>query len=308
LANTFRAVLLGEESGVFNVLKDFLFRMGLRNTVCLQNVAGIRDILATGQMPIVFIDDSPGLNEGFLLYESLRRASGMELVPFFFFVNEPESVLKKYGQAFGAKGSLTKPFNPTDLTSMIAPLSSNNLLPTHQRAITTSKALFAQDYETALKGLVALESSPIYGAGAGIALARCFLALSRYPMTEKKLTEMIRKVPNDLRVLCEIADLFMLSNKYPEAMRIFKKLEQLDPRLTVKVWDHLHLLISLDDINGASRILEKLVKQTGQRQDAVAALLRIMEFMGLQSLAPLIARHFPQLAKKYPLLDNKEAS
>lgn len=304
----FRAVLLGEESGVYNVLKDFLFRMGLRNTTCVQDVAKIRDLLSTGQMPVVFVDDSPGVNEGFLLYESLRRAPGLELVPFFFFVSEADSVLRKYGDAFGAKGSLTKPFNPSGLTAMLAPLSTNSLNPLHQRAINTAKALVAQDFETAIRGLVSLEASPLYATGAGIALARSYLTLTRYSLTEKKLAEMIRKNPQDLRTLCEIADLFMLSNKYGEATRIFKKLEQLDPRLTVKVWDHLHLLISLDDINSASKIIEKLIKQQSQRQDAIAALLRIMEFMGLSAISPLIARHFPQLAKKYPLSGNKEAS
>jgi tetratricopeptide (TPR) repeat protein len=301
-------VVLGEETGVFNVLKEFLFRMGLRNTVCLQDVSGICDIIEKNQMPIVFIDDAPGINEGFLLYESMRRTCGLELIPFIFFLGSSESVLRKFGTALGARGTLTKPFNPTEVTSLLSPILAPQHVTTHQRALNTAKAILARDHEPAIRGLVGLETSAVYGKSAGIALARTFLALSKYSMTEKKLTEIIRKDPNDLRSLCEIADLFMLSNKYSEAMRIFKKFEQIDPRLTVKVWDHLHLLVSLDDINGASQIIDRLIKNPAQRLSAVAALLRIMDFMGLENISPVLARHFPELAKKYPLANHKEAS
>lgn len=303
-----RAVMLGEESGVSTVLKDFLFRQGLRRTQCVQNVSLIYDMLMNGQMPVVFIDDAPEINDGLVLYEAMRCYPGLELVPFFIFCSDSDSVLLKFGEALGARGVLTKPFNPSLVQSMLGPLLTPQIAGAHQRAVTASKATHAKEFETAIRALVALETTPSYRIGAGIKLARIFVTLSRFALAEKKLTEMIRQSPKDLRTLCEISDLFMRSNRYSEAMRIFTKLEQLDSRLTVKVWDHLHLLVALDDINGASRIVEKLMVNPGQRADAAAALVRIMEFMGLGHLSPLIARYFPQLAKKYPLVGSKEAS
>ncbi len=303
----FRAVVLGEETGVFGVLRDFLFRLGLRGSHCTQNIEDIRGVIESDVFPVVFIDHAPGVNEGFQIYESLRKTEGFELLPFFFFVADQNSVLRKFGDSLGAKGTISKPFNPSELSILLGPIFSNQSVAIHQRALATSKAILSHDYEQALRGLTALESTPYYSRAAGIALSRIMVSLSRYSLAEKKLSELLKNNPADLRCLCEVADLFILSNKYPDAIKIFAKLENLDPRITVKLWDHFHLLISIDDINGASKVLERMLKAPNQKQATISALLRMMEFMGLPEIAPLLARHFPQLAKKYPLPTNKEA-
>lgn len=303
----FRAVLLGEETGVFGVLRDFIFRLGLRGSVCTQNLSDIRQIIEANTFPVIFIDHAPGVNEGFQIYESLRKTSGFELLPFFFFVGDQNSVLRKFGDSLGAKGIISKPFNPAELSTLLGPLFSNQSAHIHQRALATSKAILSNDYEQAIRGLTSLEKTPYYSRAAGIALSRIMVSLSRYRLAENKLFELLKANPADLRCLCEVADLFILSNKYRDAIKIFSKLENLDPRINVKIWDHFHLLVSIDDINGATKVLARMMRFPSYKQATTAALLRVMDFMGLSEISPLLARHFPQLAKKYPIPTNKEA-
>lgn len=297
----FRAFIYGEESWIFSTLRDFLFKLGMRGTVSTANILEIKASLENDVFPVVFIDHSPGTNEGFFLYESLRAERGLELVPFFFLVGEGERAYFKYGEAFGAKGVIKKPFTPNDVALMMTPLSSLQQLQAHQKSMAISKALAKGESESVLRPLAAMEQSPYYSTGAGIALARIFMRMGKYALTEKKLTDMLRRSPGDFRVLCEVADLFLTCNKYAEALKIFQRFEQLDIRITVKVWEQLELLLRMDDVHGAAELIKRMNKVSSLKEPATAALLRIMTFMGLSDLCPQVAKAYPRLARRYPV-------
>lgn len=300
MSNNFRAFFYGEESGIFGTLRDFLFKMGMRGTVCTSHVEEIKSSIEDNVSPLVFIDHSPGSNEGFLLYESFRTEPGLELVPFFFLAIEDEKAYFKHGESFGAKGVIKKPFTPKEVTSLLAPLSSARHQQAHQKSLAVSQALAKGEPESILRPLSIIERYPYYSTGAGIAMARAFMRMEKYHLTQNKLAEMLRQSPNDLRVLCEVADLYIFCNKYPEGLKIFKRLQDLDIRVTVKIWEQLHTMLMMDDINGAATLLQRMSKVSNLKEPATAALLRIMNFMGLSDMCPQVAKTFPSLARLYP--------
>ncbi len=304
----FRAYVYGEESGIFATLRDFLFRLGLRGTKRTTDLNELKAVLQKDIFPVLFIDHSPGTNEGFLLYERFRKEPGLELVPFFFLVGDGETAYNKYAESFGAKAVVHKPFNPNDLTLLMTPLSSTQQLQAHQKALAISKAMVQNQHQSVLKSLAQLEQTTYYSKGAGIALSRIFARMNRHTLTEKKLTDMLKRNPGDLRALCEVADLYLNSNKYNDAIRIFSKIERLDSRITVKVWEHLEILINIDDLNKAAELLKRMHKNPNLREPAIASMLRVLSFMGLEELSPGIAKPFPSISKLYPFPNTEEAS
>ena len=68
------------------------------------------------------------------------------------------------------------------------------------------------------------------------------------------------------------------------------------------------MLVNIDDINGAAKVLERMQKIPTFKEPSYEAMIRMMTFMGMAELAPNIARGFPLLAKKYPFQSTEEAS
>lgn len=302
-----KAVIFAEEQGFTDILKTFLFKCGLRETVIAREAKDLAGYLHDNFWPIVFIDHSDGHCDGFATFEGIYKTLGFELLPYVFVAPPDKRVYQLFGLSAGARGIVKKPLQPNEASLLI-----KQLMPPPQDSLTSlalqvSKVLLKGELAKAMPALTKLQTVPQFKRGAEIALVRCEIALGHHLKAEERLQSLLKVNEKDLRVLSEVCDFFKRNGKYSDALKYYNVIHSLHPRMTLKVWDQILLHLELDQLDEAVTLLDELQLDATFREPATDALLRILLFMGIGQFGTQVARQFPGLAKQYNLFVNNMA-
>lgn len=294
-----KVIIYGEEPGILPLLREFLFKNGLRDTVVTKDPLEIGRILAEDFWPLVMIDHSEGHAEGFTSFETVYRIHGYELLPFVFLAPAEKRNYATHAKAVGAKGVIRKPFQPDDALRMLRELLPPKNDPATNAALQLSRLLLKGDYERAGAGLVKLQKIPGWAMPCEISLARCEVATGQVARAEDRLKRLLAANEKDVRILCEYGDFLRKHARHFEAIDIYRRIRSVHPELTIKVFDLVMLLLELDEIEDAAFICDELQRDANFRDLGAEGLARIMYFLGLDSWIARYLRAYPAVLKQH---------
>ena len=296
---TTKAILYSEEQGFTDILKTFLFKCGLRETIIVQDPAEIGHMLHDNYWPIVFVDHTDGHQDGFSVFDGIYKTVGYELLPYVFMCSAEKKVYQLFGLSAGARGILKRPLQPNEAGALI-----KQLIPPAGDAVTNlalqiSKIMNKGDFQKAIPALTKLQQIPQFKRGAEIALIRCDIYTGQHLKAEERLKKLHLENDKDIRVLSEMCDFYKRNCKYAEAIKYYNMIRHVHPRMTLKIWDQFMLHMELDHLDEAASILEEMHTDLTFGEMATDAVLRILIMMGIPQYSVLVTRSHPALTKHF---------
>lgn len=296
-----RALVFGdqEQTAYFRLLKDFLFKIGLRDTTTVSSESEIAHHILENTWPILFIDHTDGHNDGFVSFERLQRTLGLDLLPILILAPKEKVVFNLFGASAGARGVLEKPLQPQEAARLLRAVVPSNGDPATTLALQISRLLLKGDYAKAIPALTKLATVSSFKRQAEIALARCEIKLGLMAQANQRLNRLIQKEDPDIRTLCEIAHFHKQNSQHSMAISAYKRIRAMHPQLHIKTWDQILLHIELDQLDEAALLLDDLQGDQNFRDTSTEGLARLMHFLGLTQSVANVLKAQPEALKKY---------
>lgn len=296
-----RALIFGdsEKPAYFRLLKDFLFKLGLRETTGVSSPADIAQHLQENIWPILLVDHTEGQEDGFVTFERLQKTLGFELLPILVLAPQERVVFGLFGVSAGARGVLAKPLQPQEAARMFRALIPPAGDPATTLALQVSRLLLKGELAKAMPALTKLAAVPVFKRHAEVALARCEMKLGLMAQANQRLMRLAQKEEPDIRILCEIAEFHKSNAQHSLAISAYKRIHALHPQLHIKTWDQILLHVELDELDEAALLLDELQGNTHFRDSSTEGLARLMYFMGLTQSVANVLKMNPEALKNY---------
>lgn len=294
-----KAIIFGDENGFTQLLREFLFEMGLRETVVAKEAHEIYNYIHEKQWPIVIVNHSEGHHDGLMMFEEIYKTRGLELLPYVFTAPETSNKYSLFAQSIGAKGYISKPLNVQNARKTLRQIIPDMESPSAELAFKATILLLNKREEDAIPLLEQLTKVPFYAKGAEVALIRLEIAKGEFSKAEERLARLMKHADAKIRALCEYTEFYLKRSQFNEAMKIYRTLKEIHPEMNLKVWEQIVLHIELEEIDAAAVLLNELSRDPNMKDFAVEGLARIMIFMGLSEYVPSIAKASPNVAKMY---------
>ncbi|NBO39412.1 response regulator [bacterium] len=296
-----RAVIFAEErsTGFVQILREFLFKMGFRQTVCTTNPTDISNLIHTSHWPIVFVDHTNGVNDGMQMFEGIYKIIGHQLIPYVFTAPSENQIFDSFYQSIGAVGFIKKPLQTSNAEKIIRAVLPQPNDPAIRLAHQVSKAMLQGHYGTIEQQLNRLRDVPQFKRHAEIALLRIEMTQGHMSKANDRFRHLLRDRPRDLRVLSEYAEFLKKNALYFNTMKCYQRIKSLHPELTFKFWDQVTLHIELEQMDEAARMLDSMQHDATYRDLAAEALARMMYFMGLQHNISNFVKLYPSATRNY---------
>jgi tetratricopeptide (TPR) repeat protein len=283
----------------FSILKDFLFKLGLRDTTPVRDSEDISRAIFDNVWPIVCVDHSDGSSDGFAVFEGLYKKLGFELIPFVFIVPGDKIVYQLFGTAAGARGVLKKPLQPQEAAKLI-----RALVPPPNDAATSlahqvTRLMLKGDVARSMPALAKLAQVPSHKRPAEVALARCEMKIGHVTQAQQRLGRLLQADGNDVRVMAELADCHRKNSQFTQAIALYRKIHSLHPQLHIKTWEQILLHVELDQLDEASLLLDELQGDPTFRDLSTEGLARLIHFLGLTQTVANVLKAQPEALKAY---------
>jgi tetratricopeptide (TPR) repeat protein len=304
-----RALVYGDpdKAVYFRVLKDFLFKLGLRETTFISDPREIARFLYDAVWPIVFIDHSEGSTDAFAVFDGIYQTRGYELIPYVFLAPSDRVVYDLFGTSVGAKGLIRKPLQPQEAAKLIQTLIPAPNDATVALALQVSRLLLKGEVAKATPALAKLATVPAFQRHAEVALVRAEIRQGHMAQAHQRLNRLATLDEKDVRILCELADFYRKNSQFSNAVAIYKKIHALHPQMNIKIWDQILLHIDLDQLDEAALLLDELQSDVTFRDLSTEGLAKILHFMGMTQSVANILRSQLELQKQYMTYLNVQA-
>lgn len=294
-----RAYVLGEGGSIFQILRDFLHRVGFRETVSFRDPSLIAEAVRKDVWPVVLVDSTSTTQFDVMgLFDTIYSTVGHELLPFVIVGTPEDRRAQVYAKGVGARGFLQRPLIPGEATTLMKPL----LAPENDKwiplALDVSRKLMLKNYEQASSGLFQLTAHPVLGKGAEIALLRVEILQGQFSRAEERLVRLLKKFPGDLRMYCEAAEYFKATTQPATALKFLREIQK-TKALPNRTWDRVCLSLEIDDLNGATEGLEELTKVEQMRNVSARGFLQLFLLLGLNEYVPHLLKGQSALGREY---------
>jgi len=308
-AFTTRALVFGnpEKAVYFRILKDFLFKLGMRDTTFISDPAEISKQIFDNVWPIVVIDHSDGSTDGFAVFDGIYKTLGHELLSFVFLAPGDKVVFQLFSESAGARGVVQKPLQPLDaakLFRMLMPPPGDNAT---TLALQISRLMLRGELTKAAPALTKLTTVPYFRRQAETALIRIEIRLAHMAQAQQRLARLLMKDERDVRVLCEYAEFHKKNSQYAQAISLYRRIRSLHTQLNIKIWDQIHLHVELDQLDEAGLLLDGLQGDPTFRDLSTEGLAKLMHIMGLAHSVSNVLKSQPDLIKQYATYLNVHA-
>ena len=295
-----KAVIFGEETGANQVLKDIIFKYGLKETAQLQSYHSIERVVEEGYWPVIFISHSIGTIDAISELDKLYRIPGFELFPYVVMGPTDSKKITQFGLSIGARAIIAKPIQPvqaqTALKTVLPLLQLDKVTVFAQQTV---HKMIKGKIDEAKAGFEQLRKIEPFAFHAEIALLRIHIRKGEFAHADEIFKRLLKMESMKIRVLCEQADYYRSRTQIKEAINCYQSIYDMHPELNFRVWEHVLLLIDLDEIDQAAQMLHELAKDEVFKDMALDGLVRIMIFMGLSDYIPHLVKQSPQLTKTY---------
>ena len=298
---TVRALIYGnhDEAVYFRPLKDFLFKMGLRETQVVSDPREISRLIFDNVWPIVLINHADGYTDGFSVFEGIYRSCGYELVPFLFLAPADKALYMQFSTSAGARGVVKKPIQPGEAERLIRSVLPKTNDQAVMYAIQTSKLLLKGDDAKSLAPLNKLSQVPFFRKQAEVALSRCEIRLGQMLQAKSRLIKLVEAGGKDVRLLCELADFYKRNSQFSNAIEIYNRIHAMHPQMNIKIWDHILMHIELDQLDEATYLLDELQLDPTFKELSTNCLARIMAILGMQNAVGNVLKPHQELLKAF---------
>jgi hypothetical protein len=294
-----RAFLYDETGAFYRIFKEFMQRVGYRDTAVFQDASQIAEAIRNDVWPVVFIDaNGEGLFDSLGFLDRLFSTPGFELLPYVVFGLPDDRRTQLYAKAVGARGFLCRPLAPGEAKAFVLPLLADSRDKWVALALEVSKLLLMGNVEGARNGLVQLVANPAMERGAEVALLRGEISLGQFSRAEERLVRLLKKFPGDLRLYCEAADYFRSTHQIVNAVRFVKEIEK-TRALPHRTWDRVCMSLEMDDLNGAAEALEELARTERFRQVSLRGYVQLFLLLGLNEFVPRLLGSHSALSRQY---------
>jgi tetratricopeptide (TPR) repeat protein len=298
-----RAIIFADDraSGFVQILREFLFKMGFRQTAVTTNPLEVSNLIHTSHWPIVFVDHTDGANDGMQMFEGIYKILGHQLLPYVFTAPSDNQIFDSFYQSIGASGLIKKPIQTSNAEKIVRALLPQPNDPAIRLAHQVSKAMLQGHYGTIDMQLNRLRDIPQFKRHAEIALLRVEMAQGLMSKANERFRHLLRDRPRDLRVLSEYAEFLKKNALYFNTLKCYQRIQSLHPELSFKFWDQVTLHIELEQLDEAARLLDSMQHDGTHKDIAAEALARMMYFMGLQHNIPNFIKLHPNATRNYNL-------
>lgn len=296
-----RAVIFAEEraTGFVQILREFLFKLGFRQTVCTTNPLEISNLIHTSHWPLVFIDHTDGVNDGMQHFEGIYKVLGHQLIPIVFTAPSDNQLFDSFYQSLGAAGLIKKPLQAANAEKIVKAVTPQPNDPAVRLAHQISKAMLQGHYTNSEQQLLRLREVPQFRRHADIAILRLEMAMGNMAKANERFRQLLRDRPRDLRVLSEYAEFLKKNALYFNTLKCYQRIQSLHPELSFKFWDQVTLYIELEQVDEAARLLDSMQHDETFKDLAAEALARMMYFMGLQHQIQNFVKLYPNATRNY---------
>jgi tetratricopeptide (TPR) repeat protein len=247
----------------------------------------------------VIVDHVDGHTDGMAVFDGIYKILGHELLPFLFLAAGDKSVYQQFSLSIGTMGLIKKPLQPNEALAILKKLIPPSSDPATSYALVISKLMLKGELNKAASALPKLFSSPVFKAGAEVALTRCELHLGQMVQAHGRLHELLEKKPKNIRLLCELAEFHVKNAQFEDAVKIYDQIHDLHPQMNIKIWDQILMLIELDRLDAACSLLDGLLTDPTFKDLATEGLTHLMSFLGMHLGIPGVLRSQPELLKQY---------
>lgn len=298
-----RAIIFADEraSGFVQMLREFLYKVGFRQTIVTTNPLDVSNLIHTSHWPIVFIDHTDGANDGMQMFEGIYKILGHQLLPYVFTAPSDNQVFDSFYQSIGAAGLIKKPIQTSNAEKIVRALLPQPNDPAIRLAHQVSKAMLQGQYGTIDLQLNRLRDIPQFKRPAEIALLRLEIAQGLMSKANERFRHLLKDRPRDLRVLSEYAEFLKKNAHYFNTLKCYQRIRSMHPELSFKFWDQVTLHIELEQLDEAARLLDSMQHDATHKDIAAEALARMMYFMGLQNDIPNFVKPHPNATRNYNL-------
>ncbi len=294
-----KAVLMVQETGFVAVLREFLFKFGLRETQLVRTPQEIASYVQANFWPLIFVEHTDGIADALITHDRLIRTPGMELLTFVFVGPSDKRKYLLFSQSAGARGYIKKPLQPLEAGVLIRDIIPPPNDPGVKFAMEATRYLLKGEAEHAIPILLRLLAAPLFARQAEIALSRCELLLNQTSRAEERLMKLYKSNPRDVLVLGELADYYRNSCQLIQAKKYYRKIRDLHSDLTQKQCEEIMSLFELDELDEAVSLLDDLQKDPFLRDSSAEGLAKVMYFMGLSDYIPGFLKHFSHILRQY---------
>jgi tetratricopeptide (TPR) repeat protein len=296
-----RGIILADDraSGFVQILREFLFKLGFRQTVVTTNPLEVSNLIHTSHWPIVFIDHSDGISDGMQVFEGVYKILGHQLLPYIFTAPADNHLFDTFYQSIGAAGLVKKPIQMASAEKIVKAI----IPPPNDPAITlahqVSKAML-QGHHTGLEmQLNRLREIPQFKRHAEITMLKLEMHQGLMSKANDRFRKLLKERPRDLRVLSEYAYFLKRNSLFFNTLKCYQRIQSLHPELSFKLWDQVALHIELEQIDEAARLLDNLYNDATHKDASTEAMARIMYFMGLQHNIPNFVKLHPNATRNF---------
>jgi len=296
-----RGIIFADEraSGFVQILREFLFKLGFRQTIVTTNPLEVTNLIHTSHWPIIFIDHSDGISDGMQVFEGIYKILGTQLLPYVFTAPADNHLFDTFYQSIGAIGLLKKPIQMASAEKIVKSVIPRPNDPAITLAHQVSKALL-QGHTTGIEmQLNRLREIPQFKRHAEITLLKLEMSQGLMSKANDRFRKLLRERPRDLRVLSEYANFLKTNSLFFNTLKCYQRIQSLHPELSFKLWDQISLHIELEQIDEAARLLDNLYSDGTHRDPSTEALARMMYFMGLQHNIQNFVKLNPTATRNY---------
>jgi CheY-like chemotaxis protein len=296
-----KTVIFGnkEMDSFLRLLKGFLFKVGLKESLVTSNLEEVVNLVHNDFWPIIFIDHTEGVRDGFVQFESVYKNIGFEMFPYFLMAPADKKIFKLFGASTGVAAVLSKPLQPKEIEQLLRQYVPANNDPLVEIASHASKLIFKKDFVNAKTLLGKLSTQPKYSFSATISSIRCDIAMGSHSIAEQKLKFLNSKDPKNIRVMIEYSELMKKNLRLNDVLDMYSKIRKMHPNMYIKIWEQILLYLELDLIDEASILLDELQTEEVFRDFSTDGLIRILYQFGLQQHLATALKLHPVLQKKY---------
>ncbi len=296
-----RGIIFADEraSGFVQILREFLFKLGFRQTIVTTNPLEVLNLIHTSHWPIVFIDHSDGISDGMQVFEGIYKILGTQLIPYVFTAPTDNHLFDAFYQSIGAAGLLKKPIQMASAEKIVKSVIPQPNDPAIALAHQVSKALL-QGHTTGIEmQLNRLREIPQFKRHAEITMLKLEMSQGLMSKANDRFRKLLRDSPRDLRVLSEYANFLKSNSLFFNTLKCYERIQSLHPELSFKLWDQISLHLELEQIDEAARLLDNLYNDGTHRDPSTEALARMMYFMGLQHNIQNLVKLHPTATRNY---------
>lgn len=298
-----RAIIFADDRvpSFIQILREFLFKLGYRQTICTTNPVEVSNLIHTSHWPLVIIDHTTGVNDGMQVFEGIYKILGHQLIPYVFSAPADSHLFQNCYKSIGAAGLIKKPLQISDAERVLKSVIPKTTDPAVRLAHHVSKSMLQGNFTSLDLQLSKLKEVPQFKRHAEIALLRVEMAQGMMSKANERFRGLLKEHPRDLRVLSEYADFLKRNSLYFNTLKCYQRIQSLHPELSFKFWDQVALHIELEQLDEAAQLLDSLQQDEGQKDLAAEAIARMMYFMGLHSSIPNFIKVHPNTLRNYNL-------